>query len=350
MFAAPCPPWRSLAWLLAAALLVGRATAAAPLPPTTADELVMWVIPAPRGIDWSSPRGLLLGSAGNLVDLRHLTDRQSIGHVFVHVRSSLEGRDELTGMNVRASREQLQLVMQDGYGLGILGADMMGRLETPEELREKLALRAETGVLTFLRVLLRPEAAARLVRFLDEYRARGLDDHYGGANRPRFGEGGGCSAFGVAFLELAGLMEPEYQDRWRVVFRVPHELYGGPLTQRSVYVHRVLRWGRWAEADEPHVTSMFWDPSRMHAWIRETHRAELEAPTGRWYPEARGEVLGLRVDARQRPVPTEAIWLQDPPGTPHPWGLQASVRRKPRPSEAEADAHIDAHVDAAAAQ
>lgn len=326
-----CPSPLALAGFLLLSLATWGAVAGPPAVPTGdwPDQLLVYAIPAPRGIDWRSPRRLALHGLTNGVDLRHLRSKEAIGHVVVEVRSQATGRLERTGMTVRVRPEQLQLVALDRYGLGILGADMMGHLETPEELAPKLARRMRTGRMAYLRVLLAPATSARLLAFLDQYRARGLDDHYGGANRPRFGEGGGCSAFGVAFLELAGVMEPEYQS-WRVDFLVPASLYGGPLTGTRVPVSRVLAFDRWATPDEHHVASMFWDPSLMFEWMVATWKAESATPTGRWVPESRRRARGLVVDARQRPTPGDPLWRQDPPGTPHPYGWQESVRRTPR--------------------
>jgi len=320
------------AWLAAALLsfLAPALVLAEALPPGPAsgwaDQLTVYAIPAPRKIKWGSPRKLFLRALGNQIAFRHRDSKHSIGHVFVHLRSSLTGREEFVGMTSRGPTEDRDLILLDGYGFGVLGADMMGRLETHEELAARLEERAETGLIAWLRFGVSPEAAARMVEFVDEFRAQGLDDHYGGANRPRYREGGGCSAFGLAFMELAGLVTPEHHEAWQVHFRVPERLWGGPLTGLRVPLRRAL-WegGRWARADEPHVASMFWDPSKMYRWIRENHEAQALADHA---PESYKDAVGLVVDARATPVPAEPIWLEDPAGQGNPYGRQESVRRE----------------------
>lgn len=318
-----------LAPVLALALLApaGRAE---PAP----DALSVYAIPAPNGMRWSHPRALALRTFANQLGWEHPLHKNSIGHVFVHLESPSLGREAMTGMTSRGPREDRDLILLDGYGLGVLGADMMGRLETPAELAAALADRSRTGLIARMRFLVRPEASARMFEFLDGFKARGLDDHYGGANRPRYGEGGGCSAFGLAFMELAGLMRPAY-DAWKVEFRVPLTLYGGPLTGLRASIRRVLLEGRrWARPDEPHVASMFWDPTLMYRWIVDTYDAERRRPSGAWALETVAAMKGLFADARGVPVPAEPIWLEDPAGTPHPYGRQESVRREPLPPPA----------------
>lgn len=293
-----------------------------------ADQLTVYAIPATRRMRWSHPRALAIRTITNRAAFWHRDFKHSIGHVFVHLKSSSAGVDLMTGMTSRVRTEDQDLVLEDGYGLGVMGADMMGRLEDDADLRAELAAREETGLIASMKFRISPAASARLAQFLAEYRAQGLDDHYGGSNRPRYREGAGCSAFGVAFLDLAGLMRADFED-WRIRLRVPYRFYGGPLTGLRASVRALLlEGGRWAREDEPHVKLMLWDPTRMYNWIVATHRRESREPTGAWGLETAGMARVLVEDARATPVPAGPIWLEDPVGTEHPWGRQPSTRRE----------------------
>lgn len=325
--------WRTVTVLACLGLMAGLAHANNPAQDWP-DQLTVYAIPAPRPIKWGTPRRLALRALGNMIAFEHRDYPHPIGHVFVHLRSSSTGRDLMTGMTSRSPTEDRDLILKDDYGLGVLGADMMGRLEETEELQEEIQVRARSGLIARMRFLISPEASARLIQFLDQYAAQGDDDHYGGANRPRYAEGGGCSAFGIAFMQLAGLMQPDFES-WRVDFRVPKRLYGGPLNGVRAPMSRVIWEGRrWANEDEPHVASMFWDPTRMYQWIRRTYRDEQDEPTGRWTTELEEEMRGLTVDARSAPVPSDTIWLEDPAGSANPYGRQESVRREAPPEPA----------------
>lgn len=303
-------------------------------------QLTLYAIPSAYGIAWDSPRSLAMSAAKNAADVKHYKYKHPIGHVFIGLRDPSFSADEapdgerLAGMVAANRDEQSKLVLKEGFGLGILAADVLGKFDDPALLREEMAARYQTGGIGYMRFLLSPETGARLARYLREYQARGLDQHYGGANRPRYGEGGGCSPFGVSFLEVAGLLEHEYEREWKVRIRVPGRLFGGPHTGFKVPVRRILAYGRWAEEDEPHVPIVMWDPTEMQRWIHRRWSDERVDPSGRHLPEMRGRARGLVVDARDRPAPREPIWLTDEPGSAHPHFRQGGLHHTYEPLRA----------------
>ena len=58
-----------------------------------AQELTLFTMPAPRKIDWSSPRSLLTSAVTNNLTFQHRSHKHAIGHVFIQL--SHEGRKEL---------------------------------------------------------------------------------------------------------------------------------------------------------------------------------------------------------------------------------------------------------------
>lgn len=310
--------------LLAACALVGASPghAAPEAAPEWPHQLTLFSIPSPHGMDWSSPRALGISGVKNKIEFQHFGHKHAIGHVFIQLEDPSLEEPILTGMTTVSQEEEISLALQRGYGLGVLAASMHGKLDQAAKLRDDMTKRYQTGAISWVRYLLSPELGARLVRYFREYRERGYDRFYGGSDRPRYGEGGGCSAFGVSFVDVAGLMEPEYQESWKVLLRIPARLFGGPRTHQSVPLRRLFAYGRWAEEGEPHAKIEMWDPSLIHDWVVRTWDAEREAPTGRWQPETRRRARGLLVDARARAVPQEPIWLRDAPGAPHPYARQ----------------------------
>lgn len=314
--------------LLAAALATVAVSAQAQTAPSQVaakewpHQLTVFAIPAPWGMDWSSPRSLGFSGIKNKVSFRHFGHKHAIGHVFVHLQDPTMSHDVLTGMTTENQTEEIDLGLKKGYGLGVLSATMQGKFDAREKLEEDLAGRYRSGLISYVRFLVSPSTGARLARFIKEYEARGANLHYGGGDRPRYAEGGGCSAFGVSFIDVAGLMEPEYQDNWKVLLRIPERLFGGPRTGLKVPLTRLFAYGRWATEDEAHAKIEMWDPSLIHDWVQQTWMNEREDPSGRWTPELRGRARGLVVDARERPAPQEPIFLSDPPGTAHPYARQ----------------------------
>src|SRR5262249_44430205 len=119
-----------------------------------------------------------------------------------------------TGMTSSTSSEERKLLLSQGYGLGILFHDFQGMLEQSDEIEANLPTYLKKGGLDFLEYEINRDACLRLVEYKTEYEERGYGAHYGLPNRPRYGEGAGCTAYAVSFLELAGLETPEMRASW----------------------------------------------------------------------------------------------------------------------------------------
>ena len=193
-----------------------------PLKSLGTEELTLFVIPPPKRLDWESPAKLLR----SLYDMQKAAffepkgSKHKIGHVFVSLRSRFHPQ-VLTGMTTYNSSEEIDLVKSQGYGIGVLTADLRGKLDAAGPLAREVALRLREGRIGYIRFAISDEMSIRLWNYYKQYCARGMDEHYGGANRPIYGEGGGCSAFGVSFIEAAGLMKAEYQENWKFRVNLP---------------------------------------------------------------------------------------------------------------------------------
>lgn len=282
------------------------------------DELVFYTIPSPHGMDWTSPFRLgLISGAFNQITFKEGDKKHLIGHNFISLNRR-DGRRQLRGMTTTSQEEETDLVLKHGYGLGILFADLMGKFDDPEHIQAELDYRYEKGLVSRIRFLLSPSTAERLQRFLDEYTARGCQEHYGGANRARYGEGGGCSPFATAFLDLAGLWTDEYARAWVIDLNLPLEHCGGPAFGRRVNAFKTLATiKRWARDDEPHAKISMIDPTLMFRWIENTWKKEFRQASGEWMLEKDRGSLCLVKDCRNVPTPTDPIWRE--PDGDNPW-------------------------------
>src|SRR5690606_1928023 len=137
------------------------------------------------------------------------------------------------------------------------------------------------------------EVCLRLARFLEDYKTKGGDRVYGMRPRPLYGEGGGCSAFGTAFVEVAGFMDPEFEKSWTRTFRIPRRLIGGPSTGKYVSPLHMAFANAWASESEPHEPGFFWDPDLMHSWLLRTWEQEKSRPSGKYALEEWNQAKGL---------------------------------------------------------
>ena len=278
--------------------------------PARSDELTVYFIPSPAGIDWSTPGSMVKDVLKSQVGGK----AHSIGHVNIRIDCPTLGRTALTGMTSEGNTEERELLFERGYGLGILFHTFLGRLDRENEIEPDLLAMARERRLTSVRFAISTPTCARLLEYLDGFIARGDYLKYGLPNRPRYGEGAGCSAYGASFIEIAGLMNDEFRVLWTQNKRVPEILAGGPMTGERVSVLDLLDQRKNARWALPHLEKgwdlFFWDPDRMDTWVRDTWERESRTPVSvrRYRPEIHLGGPSLFIDARRVPTPRDPIW------------------------------------------
>ncbi len=273
-----------------------------------AQELTLYTMPSPREINWKSPRGLMTSAVTNNLTIQHWKKKHPIGHVFIQLSHKDTGEVILTGSVPRPEDDSKNKILKQGYGLGILFTDMLGRLEKTEDLLNEIPARFESGRIGYIRFKLSQGNYDRLKTYLKNYQARGYGNIYNGLNKPREGLGAGCSIFGISFLEVAGLMHPAWREKWPVSVRIPLELIGGPLTGNKVAIHKLAKVTRWAKEDEPHRVLSLYEPFYIFSWINAEWAKENKAKTGRVKLLKKGKALGLEYDCTHIAPPSKPIF------------------------------------------
>lgn len=264
------------------------------------DELTLYVVPSPLGMDWSSPAKIAWTALKNRISFKP----RFMGHVFVELKCGEE--HELTGMTGK-NFDYLNQLLIEGRGFGILYHGFQGGLEDKEVIEPELKEYLKTGYANFTRFLLNSPQCQRLMTYLKEYREHNVGRYYGLAHRPRFGEGAGCSAFGVSFSQVVNVLDQEMKEAWSQTVLIPLEYSGPPLTDQSVSLFKIfLNAHRWARPDEKHAALTFWDPDRMHAWVKK--KVEMKQEN---YPILTIDgAQGVVVDKSYLLSPESPIWLQ----------------------------------------
>ena len=285
-------------------------------PQRAADEITICVSRPPEPLDWSSPHHLMKSVRSNSKFLE--VDRETgfqetpIGHCFVKISCSKDPHSQqpivyMTGMTSSNPEEEMALLNEHGYGLGILGTDFEGMLCGAKDMDRLGSTGFERGTVNYMTFKVNLATTQRVIRYMNRYISKGCQRHFGTANRPRFGEGGGCSSFAVSIIEVAGLLDKEVTERWLVSRRIPYDLYGGPLTGLNVDRRECFDRKEWAKSHERHVFFKAYDPWRIHQWIRAmgTFRAQG------WTVDEENEEgsYAISMDLPNHAPPTEAIWL-----------------------------------------
>jgi hypothetical protein len=264
------------------------------------NQLTLYFIPSPKGMDWSSPANLALSALKNKITFQP----HFMGHVFVEFQCGQER--QLTGM-IGKKFDYLNQVLVRGSGLGIFFHSFEGTLENKDEVDAELAGYFKNGGLNFTRYLLNDGQCARISEYLKVYREKDVGRYYGLANRPRFGEGAGCSAFGASFPDVLGILDQDARDAWSHSVNIPLEYAGPPLREESVNILKLMmNAGKWAEEKENHKKIFFWDPDRMYKWTEE----KMAKKNGDFKVINIENVKGIVFDKSHLPAPGGPIWLQ----------------------------------------
>jgi hypothetical protein len=266
-------------------------------------SLTLYFIPSPKGMDWSSPANLAWSALKNRISFQS----RFLGHVFAEVQCG-QNRD-ITGMVGKRFDYLNQLLIQS-RGLGVLYHSFEGGLEVAQEVDEEIKDLSETGErLNFVKFLLNEGQCQRLMTYLKEYREKNVGRYYGLANRPRYGEGAGCSAFGASFTEVAGVLDLDIKEAWSHTVNIPLAYAGPPLKEEGVSLFKLMmNASKWAKEDEPHQKLFFWSPDLMFDWVKS--KLAKSSVEKQFVVETRGKVQGIVYDKSHLPAPEGPIWLQ----------------------------------------
>lgn len=274
--------------------------------------MTLFFINSPKGINWKTPWSITVSTINN--SLLKFKDKRVFGisHVFVKVQCDNLGKTIYRGMTSATDSEERDLLFNKKFGLGLMFHTYLGKLEKDEVIKKDLDSYAGSDRVAKMTTIISPEACERMVTYVNDFEARGFGKMYSGLQAdPLKGEGSGCSAFGMSFLEVAGLLEPEYAAKFREHLYIPKRFVGGPLTGNKVSVtHLLFRPSAKWNNKEPNIELYAWNPEKMHAWVSDIYKA---AEHGKHIPNLVGTTkLGktkeIVFDKSHLPVPTGSYW------------------------------------------
>jgi hypothetical protein len=233
--------------------------------------------------------------------------RRAMGHVFVELKDGKH--DEIASEIARNKKDMYYPVFFRGYGMGILFANIPGKLEAVNHIRQEMDERSLKGKIAYIKFKLSQATFNRLLEYLDEYKKNGYQRIYNGENLPREGKGAGCSAFAYSFIELGNLLPKEETDKWLIDKPVAETLLGGPCNKgKRVSCFKILKKHSWTEATKQQYMIMErYDPYLIYKWIQSKWRPHGDTTYGAEQTEL---AKGIILDCSQIPTPDGSIWTR----------------------------------------
>lgn len=227
----------------------------------------------------------------------HHQPLRPIGHVLIELKKGSSSL--ITGMVPDYPSDFKHSVFKDKSGLGILFKVVDGHLEQTEIIRPELDSRTQNARAAFITYNISDSAYEYLKVYIDSFTARGYDKLYNGENEPRMGKGGGCSAFGVSFLELINAMQPEYDEFWTVKVDIPDRLMTQPTSPKKINLLKVLFSFNWAKKNEHSSSLMLYDPYLIYKWIKKKWNKENRRSSGDYKLKKINNAKGLEMECEK---------------------------------------------------
>ncbi len=262
-----------------------------------ADNIRLNLLPPGQPLDWSTPRSLFISALKN----RWEDGGRPFGHVYTEINC---GEKKVVTSTRCKNFNPISEFVSGGRGLGILYHTYEGELEEGPALQKELQEQRHDRKMLSLEYKLNEDQCARMLTYLDEFRALNAGRSYGLPHRPLFAEGGTDVAFAVSFLDVAGVLQEKDREEWWNQVNIPLAYSGPPLQDETANFIRVLFGAtEWAMEKEKHKKLQFYDTQKMYAWIGK----EMQA--GRSGCEDKN-VRGICLDASYLPVKKGSIWQQ----------------------------------------
>jgi hypothetical protein len=193
------------------------------------EEFTLYIFKSSVGVDWSNPKNLAISIVKNEVYKYFNGNDRLLGHVAIELNCG--EKRVMTGM--RAARfENRRMVLKEGSGYGVLFHVFPGALEKEKKLTEEIKRKQDSGEVHSIRYTINSAQCEKMWQHYENHIKNHGEFNYGFPLNTLAGEGAGCSAFGVSFLQIANLENPEHIKAWSGNAWVPEELIGPYNTKR----------------------------------------------------------------------------------------------------------------------
>jgi hypothetical protein len=287
--------------------------------------LTIYVIRSVKLLDWESPASLFKSYMSGFRSTILRKEKTMLGHLFIRFSTPLLEQPLYIGITNSSRKEKRDYMFKEKIGLGVLGAGMKARLQQERELLSKIEFYTHKNELAFITYIINEDGASRIIDFYQKFiqkfnGTKAGSDFYGGAYWPLYyNEGSGCSAFGLALLEIANIKGDEIK-LWKKEVNIPMTLIGGRFNhQQKIGIKKLKTADSWHSGngteDIDYLHFEIYDPTLIHNWILAQVNQVPESRCPGYYPADDPQIPGLISDRCSVAVNRFAPIFQNRPDT-----------------------------------
>lgn len=247
-------------WLLCSFLALSSAYGA---------EMTLYAINSPVTLNWETPRSLLLSTVRSSVNpSRQGHSNHTIGHAYLGFKC--EGEEEvLSGMTSGKGFSSRNNLFNEKHGLSVILQDNPGHFQLTEEVKKDVEFFSRiSNRMMVMKMDITEEQCQKMKSWHEEFKNRPVHIYGGIGRRPLTGEGSGCTAYTMSYLEAAQVDYDFFNNLFEQTIFIPNELLGGDFGDRIVPLKAIMgntkKLG--VKADDTLEVKLY-DPNRMYSWI-----------------------------------------------------------------------------------
>lgn len=279
-----------------------------------ADAVTFYIFPTPSGIKWQSPSSLAQSLYLSLKVNTNIAAVTQFGHAIVEIQC--DGLEKILSAMTTSRHQEIESAIPH-RGPGVFFDTFSGKFEDREVIEDHLRIGKEKKeVMRFMTFQISPQTCQRLTRYHQEYVARGLSQYYNLTVNPRTGQGAACTNYVVSFLDVAGLMTPEFDKEWIRSLRISQGLIG-PVNTAALFAGFGSKYRQWISPEDETKGNFeelrIWDPDLIFAWVKkERERIKKQgSPSPQLTQMGRAE--GVHFDSTAIPTPQDDLWISNSP-------------------------------------
>ncbi len=276
-------------------------------------ELTFYLIPSPDPIEWESPAKLYTSFKKGYIKNYLVKEKYLLGHLFIKVSTPLVEEPFLIGIASASNKEKRRLFLKEKIGFSILNVGLKGRIESSGELKKKIEKYAQREEIAQIKFRVNARGMERVLEFIDTFSIKfnehyAPSDFYGGGFYPRYHyEGAGCTALGMALIDLCGIPLGQF-DPWLVTVKIPMDIIGGEFNNgKKISVRKMKRSHHWYSGEGKEnvdfVTYSVYDPSIIYQWTLDQLKNPSLVNDSLYIPYFDANIPGLFADFSSLSIP-----------------------------------------------